>query len=142
MADEVQILPKIDRVSTTTSQFPDRVIAAKIVSGYFQNFFWGDYFYAVVKTNRGNISLIINPPSPKLLQGDEDCFLAHHQQQRLRIQYDTIESYIPEAGSYQSIDVIRKIRTVRTDLATWRKSISPTKLKQCRQLVERATKSN
>jgi hypothetical protein len=130
------------QLDPAASKFPNRVIASRTIVGYFQNFSWGDYFYAVVKTKRGNISFMLNPPSPKLLRGDEDCFLAHHQQQRLRIQYDTIDTYIPQAGGYHSIEVIRKIQTDRLTLATWRKSLSPTRLKQCRQLVEKATKSN
>ena len=130
------------QLSPAASKFPNRVIASRTIVGYFQNFSWGDYFYAVVKTNRGNISFMLNPPSPKLLRGDEDCFLAHHQQERLRIQYETISSYIPPAGGDRSIDVIKHIQTDRTDLARWRKSISPAQLKQCRQSIERATKSS
>jgi hypothetical protein len=127
-------------VAAPTARFPDRIIASKTVVGYFQNFYWGDYFYAVVKTNRGNINFIINPPLPKLLQRDEDCFLAQYQTARLKIQYDTITSYLPQAGGYHSIEIIRKIQTDRTSLAKWRRSMSPAKLKQCRQLVDRATK--
>jgi hypothetical protein len=115
--------------SDPSSRFPDRIIASKTVVGYFQKFSWGDYFYAVVKTNRGNINFMLNPPSSKLMQRDEDCFLARHQTAKLAIQYDTIA-------------VIRKIQTDRTSLAKWRRSISPAQLKQCRQLIDRATKSN
>jgi hypothetical protein len=128
--------------TTMTSRFPDKIIGSKTVVGYFQNFFWGDYFYAVVKTDRGNINFMVNPSSPKLRQRDEDCFLVQHQTARLKIQYDTISSYIPEAGGYHSIDVIRKIQTDRTSLAKWHRSISPAMLKRCRQLVDRATKSS
>jgi hypothetical protein len=117
--------------SDPASGFPDRIIASKTVVGYFQKFSWGDYFYAVVKTNRGNINFMLNPPSSKLMQRDEDCFLARHQTVKLKIQYDTIASYIPQAGGYHSIDVIRKIQTDRTSLAKWRRSMSPAKLKQC-----------
>jgi hypothetical protein len=135
--DTMQALPSldsIDRLAATGAKFPDKVTASRQIGGYFRNFIWGDYFYAVIKTDRGKMIFSIDR--------DEDCFLASHPKSRLVIQYDWLQRYIPEAGGYYSISVISNIQTAKTDLATWRKSLSPAKLKQCRQLVDRATKSN
>jgi hypothetical protein len=122
------------RLSSATPEFPDKIVASKTAIGYFTNFSWGDYFYAVIKTSSGNITFLVDR--------DEDCFLAYHQKVKLKIRYDRLQRYIPQAGGYYPIDVIRNIQTNRTDLVRWRRSISPAKLKQCRQLIERATKSS
>ncbi|WP_309744484.1 hypothetical protein [Chamaesiphon sp. OTE_20_metabat_361] len=121
------------QLASATPGFPDKIIASKTITGYFTNFVWGDYFYAVIATNRGNQTFLVDR--------DEDCFLAYHQKVRLKIRYDRLQRYIPQAGSYQPIDVIRNIQTNRTDLVRWRRSISPAKLKQCRRLIDRATTS-
>ncbi len=119
------------QVASATPGFPDKIIASKTVTGYFTNFVWGDYFYAVIDTNQGTKTFSVDR--------DEDCFLAYHQKVKLKIRYDRLQRYIPQAGGYQPIDVIRTIQTNRTDLAKWRRSISPSKLKQCRRLIDRAT---
>jgi hypothetical protein len=122
------------QISLATPPAPDKVVESGTVVGYFTNFVWGDYFYAVIKTDRRNIHFLIDR--------NEDCFLALHQRSRFTIQYDIIRRYIPQAGSYQPIKVIRNIQTNRTSLAKWSRSIPLTKLKQCRQLVDRATESS
>jgi hypothetical protein len=122
------------QLASETPGFPDKIVASKTVVGYFTNFVWGDYFYAVIETSRGTKTFLVDR--------DEDCFLAYHQKVKLKIQYDRLQRYIPQAGGYQPIDVIRNIQTNRTNLARWRRSISPAKLKQCRQLIENATKSS
>jgi hypothetical protein len=143
IANELRLVSTISQPSLAATKFPDRVIASKKIVGYFQYFSWGDYFYAVVKTSRGKkILFMLNPPSQQLLKSGTDCFLASHQHQRLRIEYDTIDSYIPQAGGYHSIETIKNIRTERTTLDTWRTSMSRTRLKQCGRLIERATKSH
>ena len=121
------------QLASATPGFPDKIIASRTITGYFTNFVWGDYFYAVIQTNRGVKTFSVDR--------DEDCFLAYHQKVKLKIRYDRLQRYMPQAGNYQPIDVIRNIQTNRTDLARWRRSISPAKLKQCRQLIENATKS-
>ncbi len=133
--DPVLALPTFDggtQLASATPGFPDKLISAKTVVGYFNNFVWGDYFYAVIRTNRENRIFLID--------GDEDCFLASHQRVKLKIRYEQLQRYLPQAGGYQSVYVISNIQTDRTSLAKWRRSISPAKLKQCRLLVERATK--
>jgi hypothetical protein len=124
-------LVAVPQLSSSTPQFPDRIVASKTVVGYFSNFLWGDYFYAIVKTDRGQINFLIDR--------DEDCFLTHHQKSRLLIQYDLVNRYLSQAGGYYPIHIIRKIKTDRSDLSRWRKSISPAKLRQCRQIVEQAS---
>jgi hypothetical protein len=142
IANELQLISTISQPSPSATKFPDRVIASNRIVGYFQYFSWGDYFYAVVKTSRGKkISFMLNPPSQQLFTSGTDCFLAYHQHQRLKIEYDTIDTYIPQAGGYHSIETIKNIRTERTTLDTWRKSMSRTQLKHCDRLIERATKS-
>ncbi|WP_310415603.1 hypothetical protein, partial [Chamaesiphon sp. OTE_8_metabat_110] len=94
------------QLASATPGFPDKIIASKTITGYFTNFVWGDYFYAVIATNRGNQTFLVDR--------DEDCFLAYHQKVRLKIRYDRLQRYIPQAGSYQPIDVIRNIQTNRT----------------------------
>jgi hypothetical protein len=136
-ADAAVALPQWDRIaerSPPASAFPDRIIATKTVIGYFTNFVWGDYFYAQIETNNGRMTFLVDK--------DEDCFLVDRQHLKLKIRYDRMRRYIPQAGGYQSIDVISNIQTDRTDLVRWRKSISPAKLKQCRQRIQRATKSS
>jgi hypothetical protein len=135
-ANPARAVPQSDKlmqVASATPGFPDKIIASKTVTGYFTNFVWGDYFYAVIDTNRGIKTFSVDR--------DEDCFLAYHQKVKLKIRYDRLQRYIPQAGGYQPIEVIRTIQTNRTDLARWRRSISPAKLKQCRRLIDRATSS-
>jgi hypothetical protein len=137
VADAALALPEWDRIAqraSAVSAFPDRIIATKTVIGYFTNFVWGDYFYAVIETNRGRMTFLVDK--------DEDCFLVDRQHVKLKIRYDLLQRYIPQAGGYQSIDVIRNIQTDRTDLIRWRKSMSSAKLKQCRQRIERAIRSS
>jgi hypothetical protein len=137
VVNPVMALPTFDggfQLASATPGFPDKLISSKTVVGYFKNFVWGDYFYAVIRTNRGNMTFLIDL--------DEDCFLAYHQQAKLKIRYERLQRYLPQTGGYQSIDVISNIQTDRTNLVKWRRSISPSKLKQCRRLIERATKSS
>lgn len=135
VVDPVLALPAFDsatQLASATPGFPDKPISAKTVVGYFNNFVWGDYFYAVIRTSRGKMTFLIDR--------DEDCFLAYHQRVKLKIRSERLQRYFPQAGGYQSIDVISNIQTDRTNLVKWRRSISPAKLKQCRRLIERAIK--
>jgi hypothetical protein len=150
--NSARTLPVVNTVTQTLpspSRFPDKLIASRTVVGYFQHFLWGDYFYAVVKTDRGNLNFMLDRPvlptadrAQQITQQDLNCFLADRQGVRLSIRYDRLNRYLPQAGGYYPIDVIRDLKTDRTDLAQWRRAISPAQLQQCSQKIDRATKSS
>jgi hypothetical protein len=111
------------QISVTKQE--DRLVSSKTVVGHFDKFIWGDYFYAIIQTDKGEeISFFID--------NDEDCFLTKNYQAKLSIEYDIVERYLSEAGAYYPVNIIRNIQTERTDLATWRKSVTSAELKKCR----------
>jgi hypothetical protein len=122
------------QLASATPGFPDKIVESRTIVGSFTNFIWGDYFYAVIDTSRGKMYFSVDR--------DEDCFLAYHQKVKLKIRYDRLQRYVPEAGNYQPFDIVRNIQTNRTNLVRWRRSISAAKLKQCDRLIEQATENN
>jgi hypothetical protein len=122
------------QISVAAPTTPDRVIGSRTIFGYFTHLVWGDYFHAFVKTDRETIDFIIDR--------NEDCFLALYPKSRLKIKYDLVKRYIPEATGYQTIKIISNIETNQTNLIKWRKSMTPIALKQCDRLVKQATRSN
>jgi hypothetical protein len=104
----------------------DRFIESKQVVGRFSQFIWGDYLYAIIKTEgEEEISFFI--------EDDENCFLTKNSQAKLTIEYEIVERYIDRAGGYYPINLIKNIRTEGIDLETWRKSVTATELKACRK---------
>jgi hypothetical protein len=106
-------------------KFPDKIVASHKVIGTLTEFRWGDYFYAIVKTDAGDITFFMEG-------NDADCFLALNKAVKLAIQYDVVKRYLPQASGYHEIALIRSIGNGRIDLATWQQSHTAEQIKQCR----------
>jgi hypothetical protein len=125
----VSVTPQI-----SAQEHPDKIVASKSIQGRLVKFLQGDYFYATIETEQGE-SLDFS------IDGSEDCFLAQNKSDRLSIQYDDVERYIPETGGYQPIRIIRGLQTEKTDWVAWRLTVTPETMAQCRRdLVEKATR--
>jgi hypothetical protein len=108
-----------------TAAFPDRKLGSNTLQGQFKKLEQGDYLYAFVTTPTDLVSFLID--------GNESCFLQQTKGQKLTLDYDKVERYTPEMGGYRAVNIIRQIRTPKSDLRTWQGQVTPAQLAQCEQ---------
>jgi hypothetical protein len=70
----------------------------------FVGFQHGDYQHAVFETSQGEIISVFTR--------GEGCFLALNRAEILLVNFLEEEMYIPEAGGYLTVTVVKSIRTV------------------------------
>jgi hypothetical protein len=104
-------------------QFPDKIVATKMIRGRFVSIVQGDYFYAKIKTASGVKTFLID--------GNESCFLQQHPQESLRIDYDVVDRYTPELNGYRRINIIRNITSRLNNLQRWRRTVTKEALAAC-----------
>jgi hypothetical protein len=92
---------------------PDRVLKTHIANGKFSSIDWGDYLHLNFKVGqKGDLSLFAT--DDRLTY-----FVLAHRSKTIRIQYQSVESWIPEAGGYQPIDRIVSAQLGSTDFQHW-----------------------
>jgi hypothetical protein len=101
----------------------DKFIASKKMQGRVTKILWGDYLYAHVMGEAGEVQFLIN--------GDEDCFLRKHRGELLAIDYDVVDRYTPQASGYRDVNIIRNASTAQTSLKAWRDRVTEQELQKC-----------
>jgi hypothetical protein len=95
---------------------PDKVKATKSIKGQFVGFEVGDYMHAVIKKENGEQDSFFIGQSEGI-----PYFLVTHKDQPLEITYQVVDSYIEEAGGYQTIERIVSVKAGdMTDKQWWK----------------------
>jgi hypothetical protein len=90
----------------------DRVKATRSLTGRFLYFEVADYTHAVIRGPAGKkVSFFLRPGM--------DYFLALHPAEPLRLTYQVVESFIPEADSTVTIERLSEIRAGRAVYSAW-----------------------
>lgn len=110
-------------VAQNKQEFPDKVVATKMIRGRFVSMVQGDYFYAKIKTASGVKTFLID--------GNESCFLQQHPRELLKIDYEVVDRYTPQANGYRRVNIIRNITSRRHNLQKWRKTVTRSALAIC-----------
>jgi hypothetical protein len=110
-------------IANGNPKFPDRIIASKTIRGKFIDLVSGDYLYAEISTARGENTFLID--------GDEYCFLQQYPKEQLRIDYDVVDRYTPQAGGYRRVNIIRNITSRQTNLRKWRRTLTKKVIDKC-----------
>lgn len=94
----------------------DIVKATKTIAAKLMSFEVGDYVHAILKDAKGK-------EHSMWIDGEGvDYFLAIHAKKMLTIKYQTVSTYIPEAGGRETIDRIISAKFGKLDSATWWKA--------------------
>lgn len=102
--------------SASAQGHPDKVKATKTMNGQFVGFEVGDYMHALIKKEDGQEDSFFIGRSESI-----PYFLVTHKGQPLEITYQIVDSYIEEAGGYQTIERIIAVKAGSlTDKAWWK----------------------
>jgi hypothetical protein len=111
------------KVAQSNRNFPDQILLSKTIQGKFINVLWGDYLYAKISTAKGEKTFLID--------GNESCFLQQYPKESLKIDYDVVDRYTPQASGYRRVNIIRNVTTRRTNLQKWRRTVTKKTLAVC-----------
>jgi hypothetical protein len=113
------------KVAQDNRNFPDQILLSKTIPGKFIKLVSGDYLYAKISTAKGEKTFLID--------SNESCFLAQYPQESLKIDYNVVDRYTPQASGYRRVNIIRNITTRRTNLQKWRRTVTKKTLAVCEQ---------
>jgi hypothetical protein len=112
-----------EQESAIIASHPERIIDTRSANCRFTSLEWGDYLHLNFKINpKGNLSLF----------GTDDrltYFVISHKGKLIRVHYQTVEIWIPQAGGYEKISRISSASLGSTDFLAWWQQ-------QCRKVPE------
>jgi len=93
----------------------DRVLSRHEIEGRFLGFCEGDYVHAFFQPKTGRpVGFFMAIKSP-----DMDLYLAMHPDESVLVEYERVETSIPEAGGREVIDRISAVSAGKTSYARW-----------------------
>jgi hypothetical protein len=121
-------------------QPPDKIKATRFTEGTFVGFEVGDYMHAVIENARGKRESYFLSPSASGIE----YFLALNKGRKVKITYQVVDSYIPEAGGVETIERISAASVGNQTYSAWwrkaRKTMTLPQLeKKYRPLVDKVT---
>ncbi len=94
----------------------DKVRAVKMIQGTLTDFEMGDYLHANFKTIKGKeLSLFVMKPGM-------EYFLAVHRGKPLKLTYEVVDTYIPEADGVTQIERLASAKAGSVTYETWWKA--------------------
>ena len=92
----------------------DKVIATKSVTAYYVGAEIGDYNHAIFRTSDGKEVDFWS-------SGEIVEFLNKYKGKKIDITYQITDTYIPEAGRVQRIEIIKDAKVENQSFSTWKK---------------------
>src|SRR5262245_51844510 len=95
------IVIAIPRLLPAEEPHPDKIIGKHTITGRVAYFDQGDYLHVVVTTE--------DKSDTTFLLGNEICFIAHHLDLPMKIEFQMVNRYFPEGGDYYPVNLMQLI---------------------------------
>ena len=129
--------PPAAQVHGVCANKPERLIATKRTSGRFDRFEVGDYIHVRIEDPRGETASYWAP----LFETGEPIvhFLVAHPKKTIALEYDVLDSCIPEAGGYQRIERLKSAAIDGLTAQAWWQNLQsdPAAVKRIQQETRR-----